>query len=502
MFTFGIEGILFAVLAFAGLIFIHELGHFIGARLVGIGVEAFALGFGPAIFKFHWRGVEYRLNWIPVGGYCKLKGQEDFGKDDPSEDTDDFHNRPAWARLVTMGAGPLFNLIIGVVLFALFLLANGNGSFLGMQQPLYYDTTIAVHQTMLDHNPDFPFRTGDRILAVNGYDTETNLDVIRNLFYYIEEPCVFTIDRDGTIQDINYTPTMGFLNPGWRSYFTFSRDIGFVIDDRSNNYEDTAIPSDVKLPSENAAVYKGEEFIGNGLLPGDRIIGTANGQKIITVKDLHWVINEVQQISHPYDAIANGLRLATTVKEHTTSPITFIIERDGTSYTAEMTPKYIRLENGYLMGPIIGVGQKTRSPDEPYSYNIFEALYYGAQDGWYYLVMNIKLARLMFTGHVSAADSLAGPVGIFSTLVTLGERSPFVTFLWWVALISLLLGFFNLLPIPALDGGHILVTVLEMIRRKRFQVETIYRIQMIGFSILIGIMIFATFNDIRRLIFG
>ena len=149
----GAIGILFA---FGLLIFFHELGHFIGAKVSGIGVEIFALNFGRPLIKFTYRNVVYQIGWIPFGGYCKMKGQADFGAEETKGEPDEFYNRPAWARLVTVIAGPLFSYILGVIMFIGILFFYG--------EELHSTKTIAVPAK---NQLKSQLQNGDEVVAIN-----------------------------------------------------------------------------------------------------------------------------------------------------------------------------------------------------------------------------------------------------------------------------------------------------------------------------------------------
>jgi len=152
-----VKNISLVVLAFASIVFFHELGHLITGRLAGIGVEVFSINMGRPIFKFTWRGVKYQIGWIPLGGYCKFKGQSDFGAQETTSDPDDFYKRPPWARTIAAFGGPFFSYLWGLAIFSAFFFFQGETISLNRQ--------VSVP---LENQAYTELRNGDIILSIEG----------------------------------------------------------------------------------------------------------------------------------------------------------------------------------------------------------------------------------------------------------------------------------------------------------------------------------------------
>jgi regulator of sigma E protease len=451
--------VLTIVLGLIGLglvIFIHEAGHFAAARLAGIEVESFALGWGRKLVSYRGKTTEYRLNIFPIGGYCRMKGEEDFKtaieqKLDrfPASEGSLFSVGP-FKRFLTYLAGPVANMVFAVVLFTLIAL-------IGFQYASYPNTIVLASdypniygQDAHDSPADRAgLHTGDRILEVNGQTVDNFLEIQEALMPRAEKETSITFERDGETGEVSLIPELNEATGA--GVIGISAWIEPVID---------SIPE--------GSVLKGTE-----LQPGDRILSY-----------------DGKEITHLLDLVS-----ALYADEDRRSEI--VIERDG-----ELLEIRTALEISEQGEPMFNAAFASALFETP-DYTIPEALAEGFRETFSQISLGIRSISLLFSG-LDARQAMAGPVKITYLLgdtaaqgFAQGLRTGIVTLMQLLAFVSVALGFANLLPIPALDGGQMAVSVYEMISRKPLKPALYYRLQIIGFSILFTILIFTVFWDIR-----
>lgn len=435
-----IKTVLFAILGFGILVFIHELGHMLVGLATGIGVETFSIGFGPAIVKFKIKDIDFKLSWIPFGGYCKFKGQDDFGTDQRAAEDDDFYKRPPWARLLAIMAGPVANFILGIILFIII--------FLIPTQELA-NKTIIVNS---EYEDKIQLQTGDEIIAINGREIKYSRDIMNAVLTKFEEEITFTVLRNGERVDVNYTPKFSNLEDGVNV---------LAIGDLPN-------PVIMKV-SENSPAEK------VGLKKNDVIL-KINGQKVNISSSITKIINEsdtdeIEIIVKRNNEVLPPITMTPTSDEN--NPDRKIIGIVPVNIT---DPKYVKLQR-----------------------NFGEAIVSGVVESYNTIWTTLKGLGLLFTGRADVVKNVSGPIAIFGIVGTVGAKQSFPDFLRLIAMISVLLGFFNLLPIPAVDGGHIILTLIEMIRRKPLSMKVIQTVQIIGIVIILILFIVVAIKDIFTL---
>ena len=422
-------------------VFVHELGHFLAARLVGIDVEAFSIGWGSPILKKKIGAVEYRLGMFPVGGYCKMRGADDIKGMLDNSTSGSFYGASPWRRIVVCLAGPLFNL-----LFAVMVLSVIWG--IGFEVQTLESRIILASEVNTDNT--FPadragLRTGDRIIEVDGKRTEFFHEVQETIILNPDRPLPITIDREGEMLSMLVTPDLDRSSGAGRIGVFFWNDpvIGHIV------------------PDSDAAIA--------GLLPGDRIIS----------------IND-QAITHTIDFMR-------AMEGH--AIVTVGYERDGVTQTVDI----IQSDSSGLGIQWETVTFRTPALSPP------AALAKGALESWKTLTISLKSLGLLFRG-VELTEAVSGPVRItymvgnvaaeaFGQSIGRGLRS-LADFL---ALISIALCIMNLLPLPVLDGGQIVLFTVEIIRRKPLSPRVIGVFQTTGIVIIAGLMLFALFGDIMFL---
>jgi regulator of sigma E protease len=447
-----ITKILLGLIGLGIVVFVHELGHFLAARLVGIDVEAFSIGWGRPILKKKFRDVEYRLGMFPLGGYCKMRGENEFQEAwenrrreiPPTPGT--FFGASPFRRILVAFAGPFFNLLFAVLVLSIIWGAGFEVNTLGNRIILASELGLPAQSYPAD---EAGLKTGDRIISINGIDTPYYHDIQENIAVNPEKELAVKVERNGTILDLKVRPSLEKSTGAGKIGVYFWTD---------------PVLSETTGPARAA-----------GLLPGDRIL-RVNGEDLpYTVKMLPILEGSPQDLTVEY-------------------------ERNGEKASAVLIPLY--QEGGAVdLGLSYGaVTYKSPSLLPP------AALAKGVHETWKTLVVSLRSLSLLFRG-IDLTQAVSGPVRItymagdiaaegFGQGIGVGLRSM-ANFL---SLISIALCVMNLLPLPVLDGGMILLFVVELIQRKPLHPRAVGAFQTVGVVLIFGLMIFAVFGDILYLV--
>ena len=427
------------------LVVIHEMGHFLFARLFGVRVERFSLFFGKPILRFKPKRseTEYVVGWLPFGGYVELSGMIDESLNleqmkQPPQPWE-FRTKPAWQRLLIMIGGVCFNLIFACFIYAMILFKWGdtytplNNSKYGME---FNERAEAMG-----------FRDGDVLVSADGEAFERyNADMLRTL----TEAQEVTVLRNGS----EVTITM----PEGRSMLDFNKDVQPFI----SFYEPMIIDS--VAPNTGAAQA--------GLLAGDHIV-SINGATANTWITFTTALKQLMQQEEAGEIVNHD--------------VTLVYTREGVADTVT-----VATDPSFRVGVVIA---RTYSSVNK-KYGFFASIPAGIAYGWNTLVGYISDFKYIFTKE--GATSLGGFATIGSLFPSLWNWYSFWTM---TAFISIILAFMNILPIPALDGGHLLFLIFEMITGRTPSDKFMEYAQYTGMIILFGLMIYANFNDILRLFF-
>jgi regulator of sigma E protease len=437
--------IIFGIVGFGIMVFVHELGHFIAAKRVGIGVETFSLGWGKKIVGFDYKGTNYRISMLPFGGYCKLKGEDPYSPQEQKADGTFFAAAP-WKRIVTSVAGPLANVLFAILVLTLIWWIGFNVHTDGNRIILASDYTM----DSFSGTPPATvagLKTGDRILAVNDTPVNNFQDLLESVATAPNQKILLTIERDGRRLQTTLTPELDLDTGAGRIGVYAWRD---PVVDRVE-------------PGQAAALA--------GLQKGDRIVA-AGGTTVRNTMDLYQQLQDRPE----------------------TLPIRYV--RDGIEKQTILVLDYG--EEGIAnLGVTFAVGVYPSQRVGPLG-----ALGKGIEESWKTLVLTVRGIGLLFQG-VNLRMAVAGPIRIIDyvgSVATGGLRygiayslASFFRFLCWLSIVLFLV---NLLPIPGLDGGQILVFTLEVLRRRPLEPKVISRIQMIGFSFIVLLAVVVTFNDL------
>jgi regulator of sigma E protease len=427
------------------LVLVHEFGHFAVAKLCGVRVEVFSIGFGTRILGFRHGDTDYRISILPLGGYVKMAGE--YGGEKSSGAADEFTSQPRWQRMLIGVAGPLANFILSFVL--LFIVAHYHhevSQYLNGASVVDY---VPVHTAAAKAG----LAPGDTIISYNGKVNPTWDQVLQE-----------------SELNLNRSLPITFLHNGHAvtSQLTTSAP--------ASANTDPLLPMGL-IPREQAEPLGVRDVTAGG--PGDRA-GLRPGDAIVRIDSLD---------IHSFNALVNYLQDRGGV------PVTLYIERNGQPLTLHLTPEKGDDGSGAIRW-LIGF-QRKPSPVEVVHLPLGASVKASVKENLEDSTLVLRLVKGMFTRHVSV-KSLSGPVGI-AQQIDIATQNGAWSLLGFVSVISLQLGIFNLLPIPILDGGMILFLLIESVIREdindRFK-EMVYQVAFVG---LVLFAAFVMFNDIMRL---
>ncbi len=435
--------ILYFIIGLGLLIFIHEFGHFIVAKMNGIRVERFSLGFGPRLIKFQIGETEYCISALPLGGYVKMTGQEDFEEEkiQPLDDPRAFSSKGLLARLSVVLAGPGMNLLLPFLLMPIVFM-------LGRSEPKFLDQAPEVMGVVASSAAaQGGFQKGDRIRRVNDKEVSRWNDVLIETSKPPGTKVKLTWESNGKI----FEQTLE-LKPGEKGMAgilgiepMFFLDVDPVVGE----------------------ILAGDPAEVAGIKIGDRVVAI-DGKSIA-----HW-----QQMSDEVNASAG--------KE-----LVFTVERGMQKLYFKITPNYNEKFQKYVIGVT-----KASDPNlyETRRYGISDAFKKGVSENLMLFGMTFKVLKDLVTLKASVKE-LGGPIRIAQISAKAAERG-LGNFLYLLAFLSIQLGILNLLPIPVLDGGHVLFMGYEGIARKPLSAKKRLVAQQVGMFLLLTLMVLVTVNDI------
>ena len=434
------------LMALSLLVLIHEFGHFIFARLFKVKVDKFYLFFDWKFSLFKWKpknsDTEYGIGWIPLGGYCKIAGMIDESMDTeqlnkPAEPWE-YRSKPAWQRLLIIVGGVMFNLILALFIYAMVLFTWGD----------YYTDMHSMKNGFVFNETaqEIGFRNGDLIVEIDGEEAhKLYQDKVRgvNILRDICNADEVTVLREGKKVAIAIPDTLGLLNMNKNGLFMQERILSCI--------------DSVKAGSPAALA---------GIAKGDRIIA-------IDCK--------------PVDSWNDLKRIMASLKEEGKKTFSIEVERDS---IFEITAS---VDTTFTLGvmPVLN--------DYPLihnTYGFFESFPAGIQFGLNVLEGYVSDFKYVFSSEGAKAVGMFGSIG--SLFPAEWDWHEF----WLMsAFLSIILAFMNILPIPALDGGHAVFLIAEMITGRQPSDKFMERAQMVGMLLILGLFLLATYNDITKFIF-
>lgn len=553
----GVATTIAAVALIAVLITIHEFGHFIVAKAFGVRVRVFSVGIGGRLVGFQWGDTDYRISWFPFGGYVRMAGADPYmeGGADEDEDTRDsgaFMSKPAWQRLLIVLAGPAMNLVLPFVVFTALKVA-------GDPQPradvgtVYADLPGAAAGVLPEDRitsvEGTPTRTWPDVLDAFAASTDRTLDLVVDRQGALV-PIALPVE-DGAYGEVRDPYDFGILNSspgpavavddpaspagraGLRAGDTVSAVAGVPVRtwnevrrlalagagaplslDVARTVEgvtqtETLIlrpdPTWVPVATEaDDAAWSTWGLASAMVTVGDfgqsessaQIAGVLAGDRLLAVDDRP--IRVWQDVVRAVQSASTG-----EGSEQTTREMRLTVRRDGVVQVIPVTPKVVRDTDDlgrYRWRPLLGIasgGVTVAAPLVPRPYPVGEAL--GRASDETVLIGNFMVEQIgkMITGEAPPQENLGGPVAIFRETRAAAERGIYD----WVrqlGLFSLSLGIINLLPIPVLDGGQLMMYLAEWIRGRPLPGVLRERAQQAGIIFLVLLMLFVFANDLRR----
>jgi len=430
-----VTSILAFIFVLGVLIFVHELGHFVMARRIGVRVLTFSLGFGPKLLSFRRGDTEYCVSAIPLGGYVKMAGESP--DDARTGAADEFLSKTKWQRFQVLVMGPVMNLALAVIVMALVL-------YQGAQLPAFESQPVVVGGLVEQSVAAAAgVQVGDRIVSVEGEDVPHWRALTFAIATRTQRPTSLGINRDGKYIDLTVVPS------SMDKYGTGG--IGVL---------PWAHPqiSEVR-PNQPAAEA--------GLMAGDVVLA-AGGEKNVL-----------------YD------RLLVLIRGSEGKPLQFEVRRGTELHSVTVVPRM--LEGGPKIGATIRrIETRTLKP------GLIEAFKLSVEQNWEWSALIVKTLGGLFTRETSVKQ-LMGPVAIAGLSGEAAQQDSWIPLFTLMAMISLNLGLLNLMPIPVLDGGHITILALESISRRDFSMKVKEKMLLAGFVLLLMLMVTVIYNDLMRI---
>ena len=419
------------------LVGLHELGHLLTAKMFGMRVEKFSIGFPPKIAGFQWGETEYSIGAIPLGGFVKISGMIDESMDSEQMSAEpqpwEFRSKPAWQRLIVMLGGIIVNVITGIIIFVFLVYQNGE-TFFSRDQVI--ENGIVAHEI----GQSIGFQTGDKILDING-EAYNSINDLSSGSALLSENGFYTIERDGNQMQIDIP--RGFIN-------------SFNSQEALNSFVDIRYPFKLSVIDEGGAAAQA------GITVEDKILAV-NGNSVSYFDELQAELAKVKSQQ---------------------AEITLLRGSDTTSTMVSVT------DRGTIDIAVLPLIEPVRR-----EYGFGEAIAKGTNRAFSVVIVNAKALGKMFTGEVSTRN-VSGPIGMAKIY---GDTWDWTKFWGITGLISMILAFMNLLPIPALDGGHVIFLLYEMISGRAPSDKFLENAQKVGMVVLLALMVFAIGNDILKL---
>lgn len=406
---------------------VHEFGHFLASKLLKVGVEEFAIGFGPKIVQKKFKGTMYSLRWLPLGGYCAIEGEEpeeneDKGKEVKISETS-YQNKKPWEKIIILVMGVTFNFILSLIIFMCLYLP---GNVASTQIAALAEDSVLI---------DAGIQVNDKILAINGKEVELYSQIANFKMPKDETDITVTYEREGQVYETvvkNAKTTEGKIG------------INFVVDENGNQ------TNQIELTGA------GTSATAAGIKSGDFVLSVDD----VSTPDAFSVVNEI--------------------KKKANQEIVVKVQREQEVLEFKLVPEAKEVFNLGIMGiaPI----------DSNFKYAAIET------------IENVKTIVGsyvdLFTGKVSISN-MSGIVGIGEVV---SKSEGILNFFMLMAMISMAVGVANILPFPPLDGGKIVLVLVEAITGKKVSEKVELGLSYVGLGALLLLTVFVTYKDIIRII--
>ncbi|MEM0999267.1 MAG: RIP metalloprotease RseP [Bacteroidota bacterium] len=442
------------LLALTILIVIHELGHFWAARIFGMRVEAFALFFGPKLFGVKRGETEWRFNLVPLGGYVKISGMldEHMDTDQMAQEPQpwEFRSKPSWQRLIVMLGGIIMNIILGCLIFISLKYANGDNRIDNskLEYGIFVSDSTAAQE--------LGFRTGDRLVTYMG-DSITWFDDASDPNNLVDRGKYFEVLRNGELIRID------------------------IPDDYLNTFIDRK-ESSLFFPDGAPVITVMDTSADFNYKPGNPVNGFLGG---LRKKDKILMIDSI-----PMERWSS---VSTYLKGKPNTAMEFLVLRDN---------KEVKLTISTDSSSMVGIALYTKDFFTHIDYGIGGAIPAGIQEAFNRMWSTVKGLGALFTGNADPTKSVSGPIKIAGIYGNIFDRGGWTGFWVLTGMLSMVLAVMNLLPIPVLDGGQVVILIIEAIIGREIPPGVKEWILRIGFFLVVALMIFVFANDIISLATG
>ena len=431
------------VFVFGILVLIHELGHFLAAKWMGVRVERFSIGFPPRLFGKKIGDTDYCIGAIPLGGYVKMSGMVDESLDQNITGADyEFNSKPVWKRVIIITAGVVMNLFLAIFILTMVNFINGEEIIPTTEIGFVGKDGIAQK---------IGFEVGDKIVAIQGKSVYSWNDIQNEFIRHLSENISFQVIRSDDTVNLIYRKewfrekNAEMLDISWMPQAMVGRVIS-------------------ETPAEKAGLQRGDEII---------------------------VINDTP--------IANWIEMTKIIQDHPGKEITIEYLRKGAAYSVTLIPESQEATDSTgaaISVGKIGIGQYFEINELSFP----ESIVRGVKGTFTLLSLNIKGLWWVISGIKPASEVIGGPIMI-AKLAQDAAAAGWDRLWSLTAALSAILAFFNILPIPALDGGHLAFLLVEGVTGKPVSMRIRLLVQQIGMAILLILIVFIFYIDIQRLLF-
>jgi regulator of sigma E protease len=447
--------ILLGLIGLGVVVVVHELGHFAAARAMGVEVEAFSVGWGPKLAGFTRGKTEWRFSALPIGGYCKMKGEESFRKAleekaaELPRDAGSFYGAAPWRRIVISLAGPFANVIFALIVFMAV-------STIGYSYPTFPNRIVLLSEFDLGgpRLASYPadaagLKSGDRIVSIEGKEVRDFSDLLEGITLSANKPISLRIERDGVVYEKTVTPMLNRETGGGLMGVSYWAD-----------------PVVGEVAKGSAA----------------QIAGIASGDRIVSIDG---------------KAVRHAIEAQSTLGGAKPELSRFVVEREGKRIEMNVILSWDSQGRSNL-----GLSFRTQTHEIRGAASLGAAIASGFRETQSTFSATLKGLGSLFMG-VDLLKALSGPARITYMVgqsaaegIQRSAQGGLAMPLNFLAFLSISLFIMNLLPIPALDGGQILMFVVEGVRRRALRPITIYRYQTIGAVFILAIFVFASIGDL------
>ncbi len=490
------------------LVFFHELGHFLFARLFGVRVEVFSIGFGKKLFSFKKGDTEYRFSLIPLGGFVKMFGDDPLRKNEvaESEQSYAFNHKSKWARFWIVFGGPLANFLMAFAIYG-FMIWNGETVSVFKVGEVKSDSKIA----------EIGFQTGDTLLKINGEDLYTQEDFASmkdsgNIFKVQRGDKEIEISSDISGEDFlreYYVNTQSLEEP---SFVNSKGEVLFVYDQNPLPEETTSL-QELILRKPSLVYFYDQDKKLVGQLPN-----SANSiEESLWNHDYYNLGLKVKNVISDSAAEKAGLKnddifiasgstpfyqftgLRKFIQEQKNNPTEYTIVRDGEEQTILLAAE--EKKHGDTTFYSVGIESSVQLHQTPKKYiegkSLMKSLVMGYKRTELKMFQTLEGFKKIFFSN-SSMSQIGGPITIAKVATDSFDKGLFY-FFRLMAIMSINLGIINLFPIPVLDGGHILFLIVELFNRGPLSRRKMEMAQQFGLSLLLLLIMFALYNDFSRI---